>query len=222
MPKQPFVVNRKSRSDRRSRKPFRDRPHIVFATFPHSGYAENFCAARWNFLMCYLKWRYTPLCLQVRVFCGATQVKTLFFGLAIAAVILSTSTARAADRAALAHLEHRQRPGDESALPRPHGQQHEALGNVRPLDDVDRPVAEGTSDCSSFARIAAIGEDVAQPREGASDRAQKRGAPSRSWISAAWTTAPTSSPLVSVRMCRLRPLIFLPARSRADHPPRWL
>src|SRR5512132_3564310 len=62
---------------------------------------------------------------------------------------------------------------------------------------------------------------------------RSEGAPSRSWISAAWTTAPTSSPLVSVRMCRLRPLIFLPAskprgptrlggfdRLAIDHPGR--
>lgn len=55
-------------------------------------------------------------------------------------------------------------------------QQHEALGNVRPLDDVDRPVAEWHERLLVFfARIATIGEDVAQPREGASDRAQKRG-----------------------------------------------
>src|SRR5512132_201944 len=49
-------------------------------------------------------------------------------------------------------------------------------GNVRPRDDVDRPVAEWHERLLEFfARIAAIGEDVAQPREGASDRAQKRG-----------------------------------------------
>lgn len=35
--------------------------------------------------------------------------------------------------------------------------------------------------------------------------------PSRSWISAAWTRAQSRRPSVSVRMCRLQPVIFLPA-----------
>ena len=68
-------------------------------------------------------------------------MKTFFFGLAVA-VILSTSTARAADRAALAHLEHRQRPGDEPAMPRPrpaselrgHGGVGQGFPDVRDLD----------------------------------------------------------------------------------------
>ena len=41
--------------------------------------------------------------------------------------------------------------------------------------------------------------------------ASTSGAPSRSWISAVWTTAPTRKPWVSVRMWRFLPLIFLPA-----------
>lgn len=35
-------------------------------------------------------------------------------------------------------------------------------------------------------------------------------APSRSWTLAGWTTTVSSSPSVSTRMCRLRPLTFLP------------
>lgn len=41
--------------------------------------------------------------------------------------------------------------------------------------------------------------------------ASTSGAPSRSWMSAVWTTTWTRLPTVSVRMCRLRPFIFLPA-----------
>ena len=39
-----------------------------------------------------------------------------------------------------------------------------------------------------LAGIAAIGEDVAQPGERAADRGQQRTAPSRSWMSARWTS----------------------------------
>ena len=48
-----------------------------------------------------------------------------------------------------------------------------AMSNSSTMLIVQLP--SGTSDARAFRRIAAIGEDVAQPREGASDRAQKRG-----------------------------------------------
>src|SRR5512132_2739537 len=97
--------------------------------------------------------------------------------------------------------------------------------NTKPLAMSDRltmsivQLPSGTSDCSSFS--------PAQPPSAKTWRShgkalrielRSEGTPSRSWISAAWTTAPTSSPLVSVRMCRLRPLIFLPA-SKPRGPP---
>lgn len=40
--------------------------------------------------------------------------------------------------------------------------------------------------------------------------------PSRSWMSAGWTTAWSKSPIVSTRICRFLPLIFCPRHTRSD------
>ncbi len=51
----------------------------------------------------------------------------------------------------------------------------EALRGVRPLDDLQRPSAEPSQRVLEFrAAIGTIGEDVAQPREGVTDRSEHR------------------------------------------------
>ncbi len=90
---------------------------------------------------------------------------------------------------------------------------HETLGGIGPFDDLEGLFADPAQRLSEFvASIAAIGKRIAQPREALDDLGQHSGAPSRSWMSAVWITAWTRLPSVSVKMWRLRPLIFLPAK----------
>ena len=64
----------------------------------------------------------------------------------------------------------------------------------------------------SWPLIAGIGEDAFDEREGSPRRARAgQPAPSRSWTLAGWTTTLSRRPSVSTRMCRLRPVTFLPA-----------
>ena len=55
------------------------------------------------------------------------------------------------------------------------GHKNEPFGRVRALDDLHRPGAE-LGQCFGEFRpgVAAIGEDVSEPREGISDRSQQR------------------------------------------------
>lgn len=90
-------------------------------------------------------------------------------------------------------------------------QEFEALGVVRALDDLQGPGPDLGERCLQLrAGVAAVGEDVTQPRVSRTD-ANTAGAPSRSWIPAEWTIAASSKPLVSLRRWRLRPLMHLPA-----------
>ena len=104
------------------------------------------------------------------------------------------------------------KPG-QSAFNHPaSGQQDKTLGGIGSLDDLDCPVADlGESILQLVAGIGAVGKDVAQPGKALRTLASRGGAPSRSWILAGWTIAPTTRPMVSVRMWRLRPLIIFSA-----------
>jgi hypothetical protein len=49
------------------------------------------------------------------------------------------------------------------------------LGGIGSFDNRDRPATDGGKCIFEFLTIAAIGEDMAQPREGTSDQLEKRG-----------------------------------------------
>jgi hypothetical protein len=67
----------------------------------------------------------------------------------------------------------------------PARQQLEALGGVGSFDDFERPSADfGECSAQFFPGIAAIGEDVAQPREAVSNAGEDIGCAVAIWISA--------------------------------------
>ena len=106
-------------------------------------------------------------------------------------------------------------PG-KGSLDHPAAWQEVETGAIGPLDDLDPPPAMSSQRrCQLVAGIAAIGKDMAQTWRNQGNgwriEASRLGAPSRSWMSAAWICAATRCPAVSVMMWRLRPLIFLPA-----------
>lgn len=103
-------------------------------------------------------------------------------------------------------------PG-ESSLDDPSSRQDlETFGRVGALDDFDGPCAEiGQSLRQLFSGIAAVGEQVAQPRVSCRMEVMTPTAPSLCWISAAWTVNPTRGPSMSAMIWRLRPLSFLAA-----------
>jgi len=84
------------------------------------------------------------------------------------------------------------------------------LGRVGSLDDLDGPVTLTLEGIAQFAaRIAAIGEDVAQPWKPVADGLeQRRGSVAILHIG---RMAKSMMPSVSVTMWRLRPLTFFPA-----------
>ena len=92
------------------------------------------------------------------------------------------------------------------------GENDEAMQFVA-LDDFNGP-GSGRGDCACQLRslIASVGEDPLDERKRRRvRRSRTSGAPSRSCKSAEWTTTFSKRPSVSTRMCRLRPLTFLPA-----------
>ncbi len=79
-------------------------------------------------------------------------------------------------------------------------------------DDFSAPSAEfGECFEELIARIGTVGEEVTQQGERSWMASITSGAPSRSCRSEGWIAAPTIKPVVSVTICRLRPLIFLAA-----------
>jgi hypothetical protein len=67
------------------------------------------------------------------------------------------------------------------ARPPSGGENLKALGLVRPLDDLDRPLARTGDGIAEFvARIAAIGKDMAQPGKRRRTALRTSTAPSRS------------------------------------------
>jgi hypothetical protein len=103
-------------------------------------------------------------------------------------------------------------PG-ESALDDPAAlDKNEAFGVIGSLDDLDRPVAEPAQGLAQLvASVAAVGEDVAEPRVEIADPLERENRTVAVSTSASCTTTPTRWSSVSVTMWRLRPLIFLPA-----------
>ena len=109
-------------------------------------------------------------------------------------------------------------PG-EGALDDPAaGQQVEAFGVARALDDLEPQSLARRGAAGDLALVAGIGEQVPQPREASADPGADQPRPSRSWMLAGWTTSRSGRPSVSVSRCRLRPLTFLPA-SKPRGPP---
>ena len=91
-------------------------------------------------------------------------------------------------------------------------QDREAGGVIGALDNLDPPLpVPGQCHCQLVTGVSAIREDMAQPRKQVADRGQqvRRSIPILSV--GGMDLAATRCPAVSVRMWRLRPLIFLPA-----------
>ena len=105
----------------------------------------------------------------------------------------------------------------EGPLHDPASWQHlKAHGRGVARNDLQDDVGLVLCPCDEATRVAAVG--VGAPHEGVSgylarERFRTPLPPSRSWMSAPWTCTERRRPSVSVRMWRLRPLIFLPASS---------
>jgi hypothetical protein len=104
-----------------------------------------------------------------------------------------------------------QRPLDDP----PAGQDLEGVQVIGPADDFQRQLrlelARGPGD--ELSGVAAVGPGELDRGEGAADVPQQGLAASRSWMPAAVISTVSSRPSVSTAMCRLRPLIFLPAQN---------
>jgi hypothetical protein len=70
---------------------------------------------------------------------------------------------------------------------------------VGTLEDFDGPLTKfGKGAANLLTGVGSVGEQMAQPGKGVMDRFDDQRRPSRSCTSAAWTSAPTSRPVVSV------------------------
>ena len=85
----------------------------------------------------------------------------------------------------------------ESTLDNPAPRQDDkAADGIGTLDDLDSPLADfGESGVELGAAVGAVGKDMSQLRMETSDRGQDQWC--ATWMSASWTTAATSRPLVS-------------------------